>query len=143
MCGGGGDGGASEYRRQESEREFKRADATRKINEIFGVTDPEVYAARDFGYGYALPTGSADTAAANRTARDAQYTSTGDDIAAYLRTQLDDYYDDAQIEAKNRLARAGLSGGQQDIDLKSKILETFNRGALDVRNQFRSQRISR
>lgn len=136
MCGGGGgDGGAGEIRRQEAEREFKRAQATRQINQIFGLDDPSLYAQKDFGSGYSLPVGDHAAATRNKNLREAQYTSTGNDVAAYLRTQLDDYYDDAQQEAKFRLGRSGLSGGQQDIDLRAKILETFNRGLLDVRNQ--------
>lgn len=137
MCGGGGDGGAGEIRRQESERNYKTAQATRAVNEIFGIDDSDLYQFTDYGYGYSLPnaTNQLNRAANNADARESLYGTTTTDIINYLRSQFDEYHADANEEAKYSLARRGLTGGQADINLRNKIMETFDRGVLDITNQ--------
>lgn len=137
MCGGGGDGGAAEFKRQEAERNYKTTDASRRINAVFGLDDPALYKPEDFGSGYALGESPEliEQASQNKTARAGLYDSTARDIVDYLGTELRDDYTDAQARAKAHLARRGLSGGQADIDLGQRILEIFNRGTLDVKNR--------
>jgi hypothetical protein len=40
MCGGGGDSGSKDLRKDEARREFDMAKATREINKLFGIVDP-------------------------------------------------------------------------------------------------------
>lgn len=135
MCGGGGggDGGAAE---REAERERKIADTVSQINTIFGIVPEGGQAANTSAVDYTGDNNiDISEAQKNRTARDAEYTTTKDDIMSYFTSRLDDQQTDVRRGLKHDLARSGLTGGSAELDAKEKIRERSDDAVLNFTNE--------
>jgi hypothetical protein len=143
--GGGGDGGAGAA--QEEER--RKSELRRRIDLMYGIdtpSQPQTYhgpfadnpkIGGKFNEGYARQHAeemarTSPEAEAARNSLEAEKTKLGDATRAYYADQLADAYEKGERKARFSLARRGVLGGSQQVDVMSELDRDRDMGATRV-----------
>jgi len=161
MCLGGnngGDGGAAE---REEKRQKKQQEAIARVNNLFGIySDVNRPDEKDFyrtvidrnndnewqeldrdAYNNAIAlheqsqSTNQESALENKSAREALYETTGNDVKNYYQNDLNLQKDIAGRQKRFAIARRGVGGGSSELDLSQRILDEYNKSSLNIANR--------